>query len=370
MNGASDFACRFEIFVLTGLHAGARLVLDGRRHTVIGRDLACDLTLRDTSVADRHLMLVERDGKIRAMGLDGAIEVNGLPVPDGKERLLRRGERVKLGDVSLGLGEPGAAWDGAQADEPKLARSRLSRWRDRIMHWIAQDEKRRRAAAGSIIVLAALCACLPLMVVLAQWKKRNEVVMPDTVQMAQQIGRRLASMDMRGLQVFADPTRHVVVIEGYLPRDEDVRRAEKVAISMKVRPTLRLHSNERIERQARDYVQRSVPEAVVEAGGMGEVRVASPAALQPRFQAWLRDQMLRDITGLRAVTFSGPDYNRTQELPPQPFSILSIGTTRFLLAKDGERLFPGAELPKGLVLVRIGQGSIFVERHGAADDGI
>ncbi|WP_100085033.1 FHA domain-containing protein [Burkholderia ambifaria] len=348
----------FEVAVLTGLHAGARIFLDGRSHTVIGRDLACDLTLRDVSVAARHLMLVALDGKIKAIALEGTIEVNGLPVPDGKERVLRRGERIKLGEVSIGLGEPGAVWDTLDAGDIAPASSRLARLR----HWLAQGERRRRGAVAMILGGALLCVFLPLMLAVTQWGKRNEIVAQDEAALVRQIEQRLVAMKLPGLRVFVDQTIHAIVVEGYVSYDEDIRRAEKVALSMKVRPTLHLYSREQIERQARDYVARELPGAVVRTVEMGEVRIESAKALLPRFKEWLREQMARDIPGVRTVAFDGPDYSRFQELAPDPLAILSIGSVRFLLAKDGERLFPGAEISKGVSLSRIGSKSIFVER--------
>ncbi|KVD55007.1 phosphopeptide-binding protein [Burkholderia ubonensis] len=358
MKEARTGTCRFEVAVLTGLHAGARILLDGRSHTVIGRDLACDLTLRDVTVSARHLMLVALDGKIKAVALEGEIEVNGLPVPDGKERVLRRGERIKLGDVSIGLGEPGALWDTLDAIDMVPASSRLARFR----HWLAQGERRRRTAAAMIFGGAGLCVLLPLMFAITQWGKRSEIAAPDEAAQMRQIEQRLVAMKLPGLRVFVDQTIHAIVVEGYVSYDEDIRRAEKVALSMKARPTLRLYSREQIERQAREYVARELPGAVVRSVEMGAVRIESTKALLPRFKDWLREQMARDIPGVRTIAFDGPDYSRIQEVTPDPLAILSIGSVRFLLAKDGERFFPGAELSKGVSLVRIGSKSIFVER--------
>ncbi|MET3633159.1 FHA domain-containing protein [Burkholderia sp. 572] len=353
---------RFEVTVLTGLHAGARLVLDGRSHTVIGRDLACDLTVRDTSVSARHLMLVVLDGKIKAIALEGSIEVNGLSVPDGKERVLRNGERIKLGDVSIGVGEPGALWNLQDATDMASAPSRFASLRARFHHWFAQDESRRRGATMIIFVGAGLCVLLPLVFAIMQWSKRNEIAPPDRTEVVRQIERHLVTMKLPGLRVFIDQSVNAVVIEGYVAFDEDIRRLEKIALSMKSRPTLRLYSRERIERQAQEYVGRELKGAVVTSGDLGEVRIKSEKVLLPRYKAWLNDQMVRDIPGVRTVAFNVPDYSRMHEIAPDPFAILSIGSVRFLLAKDGERFFPGAELSKGVSLMRIGHDTIFVER--------
>ncbi|KVV39196.1 phosphopeptide-binding protein [Burkholderia territorii] len=362
MIGARATTGCVEIAVLTGLHAGARLLLNGHSHTVIGRDLACDLTLRDTSVAPRHLMLVARDGKIRAIGLDGEIEVGGWLVPEGKERVLRTGEQIKLGEVAIGLGEQGANWDHA-ADVVRAAAG-VGRLGKQLDHWLAQSDRRRRGAVVSIVAGAGLCVVLPFAVALAQWSKRHEIAAPDEATLIRQIEQRFVAAKLHGLRVSVDPATHSIMVDGYVPIDEDVRRAEKVVLAMKVRPTLRLYSREKIERQAGDYVQRNLAGATVRASPMGGIRVETVQALRPGFKNWLREQLMRDIPGIRAVAFDAASYSRTQELASDPFSILSIGSVRFLLATDGERIFPGAEVSKGLSLVRIGRESIFVERKG------
>ncbi|MGU8077182.1 FHA domain-containing protein [Burkholderia pyrrocinia] len=361
MSEANTGARSFEIVVLIGLHAGARFVLDRRSHTVIGRDLACDVTLRDVSVADRHLMLVMLDGWIKLVSLNGEVEISGLPVPNGKERVVRCGERITLGDVLIGLGEQGTVWESETEIAGVLAQTRWASVRARFHHWLAQSEKRRRGIAASIFVSAGLCILLPLVIAFSQWIKHNKIGAPDETTAVRQIEQRLAEMKLPGLRVFVDRSAHAVVVEGYVLFEEDIRRVERISLKVNTRPMLRLYSQERIERQAQEYVQRQLRDATVRASLTGEVQIESAQALKPKFKDWLREQLMRDIPGVHAVVFDGPVYSRIQEIAPDPFSILSIGAVRFLLSKDGERFFPGSELSKGVLLNRIEPKSIFVE---------
>ncbi|KVD76200.1 phosphopeptide-binding protein [Burkholderia ubonensis] len=358
----------FEIRVLSGLHAGARRVLDLRSHTVIGRDLACDLALRDASVAGRHMMLVMLGGKVRVVGLDGKIEVNGLPIPEGRERVLRSGDRIKLGDVMIGLGDQDTIWKSVPLIADAIVQSRWARARTRFHNWLAQDEKRRQGFRAAISVGACLCVLLPVVFAVSQWSKRSKVGVPDDTMAVRQIERLLVEMKLSDLGVSFDRSRHTVVVEGYVQFEEDIQRIEKASMTASMRPTLRLYSQERIERQAQEYVQRDLADAIVRAREKGELQIGSSQALRPQYKDWLRERLLNDIPGVRKVVFNGPDYSRIQEISPDPFSILSIGPVRFLLAKNGERYFPGSELPMGMLLRRIEQRSIFIEYDSATQE--
>ncbi|WP_258170683.1 FHA domain-containing protein [Burkholderia cepacia] len=347
--------------MLTGLHTGARLMLDGRAHTLIGRDLACDVTLRDACVADRHVMLVMIDGRIKAVSLSGEIEVNGLALPEGKQRVLHSGERIKLGDVLIGLGEEGTVWEAESGIDNSVVERGMARARSRFRHWLAQSEKRRRVFSLSIYAGAGLCILLPLVLAVVQLSRQNKIEPLEQAIVVKQIKQRLDQMKLTGLKVFSSRPTRAVVVEGYVPFEEDIRRIEIASLKFSMKPTLRLYSRERIERQAQEYVQRDLSDATVRARDLGELQIGSGKAMRPQFKEWLRERLIRDIPGVRTVVFDGPLYSRLQEISPNPYSIMSIGPMRFLLAKSGERLFNGSELSLGIQLNRIDYNSIFIE---------
>jgi len=68
---------------------------------VIGRALACDVTIEDSYASSRHARLYDRDGHvyIEDMNSTNGTYVNGARV--GAQQLLRAGDRVRIGDTEL-----------------------------------------------------------------------------------------------------------------------------------------------------------------------------------------------------------------------------------------------------------------------------
>ncbi len=91
------------LIVRTGVDAGARLVLDGRRVTA-GRGTGCDLVVRDTTVSREHAAFVLRGDVwwVLDLGSTNGTRVNGLRAA---EHPVTRGDRIELGDVVVELVE-------------------------------------------------------------------------------------------------------------------------------------------------------------------------------------------------------------------------------------------------------------------------
>jgi len=89
--------------VRTGVDAGARLVLDGRRVTA-GRGDGCDLVVRDTTVSREHAAFVRRGDTwwVLDLGSTNGTRVNGLRAA---EHPIAVGDRIELGDVIVELVE-------------------------------------------------------------------------------------------------------------------------------------------------------------------------------------------------------------------------------------------------------------------------
>jgi hypothetical protein len=89
--------------VRTGVDAGARLVLDGRRVTA-GRGNGCDLIVRDTTVSREHAAFVRRGDTwwVLDLGSTNGTRVNGLRAA---EHPIAVGDRIELGDVVVELVE-------------------------------------------------------------------------------------------------------------------------------------------------------------------------------------------------------------------------------------------------------------------------
>jgi len=91
------------LIVRTGVDAGARLVLDGRRVTA-GRGTGCDLIVRDTTVSREHAAFVLRGDVwwVLDLGSTNGTRVNGLRAA---EHPVTPGDRIELGDVVVELVE-------------------------------------------------------------------------------------------------------------------------------------------------------------------------------------------------------------------------------------------------------------------------
>lgn len=350
----------FEVAVLSGLHAGACARPGIRSHTVIGRDIACDLMLRDDSVADRHLMLVLLDGKVSAVELDGSVEIDGLALPKGKTAALRNGVKIRLGNVLLGVGAPGTDWSQQEAFT-RISRS--ARMRIFIQRWLSHSQRRRRGVKIFVFVLASACVVTSLLFPIYQWSQQKRLQEASPEVLAKQLGTRLAPMRLADVNISVDQANGNVIVGGYVPLNEDLRRIELVILATKIRPFMRLFSTERIVIETKEYLKRHLPEAHVTLEAADTVRLVFTDPLQPTFRTWLQAQMLRDIPGLRKVLFNGPSDSAVTEVAPQPFSILSNGPQRFLVDADGGRFFPGSELSKGVYLKWVGIKTVAVERR-------
>jgi pSer/pThr/pTyr-binding forkhead associated (FHA) protein len=91
------------LIVRTGVDAGARLVLDGRRVTA-GRGTGCDLIVRDTTVSREHAAFVLRGDVwwVLDLGSTNGTRINGLRAA---EHPVTPGDRIELGDVVVELVE-------------------------------------------------------------------------------------------------------------------------------------------------------------------------------------------------------------------------------------------------------------------------
>jgi len=317
------------------------------------------MMLRDDSVADRHVMLVLLDGKVSAVELGGAVEVDGLQLQQGKSIALRKGGKIKLGEVMLGVGDPGTDWGKYDAASRVSGVGRISLF---IQRWLAHSPRRRQGAKIGIFVLAGACVVASLLVPIYQWSKQKRLQEVGPGAMAKQLTLRLAPMEFSDISVTVDKASGNVIVSGYVPLNEDLRRIELVILATKMRPLMRLFSSERIRDEAQEYLKRHLPGAELQLAATDTVKIVYADPLQPKFKTWLQAEMQRDIPGLRSVLFSGPNYSAFVEMAPQPFSILSMGSQRFLVDSDGARFFPGSELGKGVILRWVGAETVSVER--------
>ncbi|KVU00233.1 hypothetical protein WK62_19405 [Burkholderia ubonensis] len=349
----------FEVVVLSGLHAGATVRLDGKSHIVIGRDMACDIMLRDKSVADRHLMFVVLEHKLSVVALADSVEIDGQALVSGKTRTLRNGARILLGDISITVGEPGV---GAHSIPEQSKLSLLSRSRLAGLNWLSAKPLHFKFAKVSVLSAGGALALIAIAFPLYQWWTFPRATTLPLAQQVIVIKQALAAQGARGLTVIEDTNERNVVVTGHVPSDADRYRLETTIGLTRLRPIVRIYSGERIERDSRHYIERYLPSGSLRTNGVGMVAIGNVEPLRPQYQAWLTEALLRDIPGLLEVRYDGPPYSNVQEVLPAPYSIVAIEGLSFLIDHAGERYFPGAMLTKDMQLRRFGRQTIFVER--------
>ncbi|KVO23399.1 hypothetical protein WJ74_33765 [Burkholderia ubonensis] len=356
MNAAANV---FEVVVLSGLHAGATVRLDGKSHVVVGRDMACDIMLRDKSIADRHLMFVLLERKLSVVALTDAVEIDGQALASGKTRTLRNGARIVLGDVAIAIGEPGiephSTPEGAKTS--LFERSKLAG-----LSWLSAKPLHLKLAKASVISVAGALAVAAVITPLYQWWTFPRFTTQPLAQQAVLLKQALATQGTNGLTVMEEVDAHNLVVAGHVLSDTERRRLEAAIMSTRLRPIVRIYSGERIEQDARHYIERYLPSGSVRGNGAGIITVGHREPLRPQYQAWLTDALLRDVPGLLEVRYEGPTYSSVQEVMPAPYSIVVIDRLSFLIDNTGERYFSGAMLSKDIRLHSLGSKTVFVER--------
>ncbi len=106
-----------ELRVLTGKSRGHKQPLLPPSLT-IGSDPVCGLALLDTLVSKRHAEIgVKEDGScwIRDLGSKNGTMVNGLPLREDKERLLKNGDRIGIAHLEIEFHDGDSRRSGSQA---------------------------------------------------------------------------------------------------------------------------------------------------------------------------------------------------------------------------------------------------------------
>jgi len=349
----------FELTVLSGLHAGATARLDGKSHVVIGRDMACDIMLRDVCIADRHVMLVILEGKLSAVALADAVKIDENELALGKSRTLRNGTKIALGETLIGIGLPGMDW----ADAPEETKSSFAmRTTQAGYRWLSDKPLHRHISKLMILAIAGVCMMSALIVPLYQWTKHAHVPIQSDEALAHTLRQLLVSLNAGHVEVVVNKARRNVVVTGYVQREDERVRIEAAIASARLKPVLRIFSAERIEADAQSYLKRYLPSAAIRSGTPDAVVVSSAQSIRPAYWQWLSNTLLRDIPGVREVLYEGPSFDPVQQVSPAPYSLVSIGSESFLTDGRGERYFAGADIGRDLKLVRVGRQSVYVQR--------
>lgn len=362
----SNDLANIEVHVLSGLHAGASIRLADQPQTMIGRDGSCDLMLRDESVESRHMMLMLLDGKVCAVRINGDVEIDEIPLKLSTAVALRKGARIRIGEVLLGIGLPDTNWEKSLAPEH---RGKIRRWAINALLWLGKNVRRRKSLMISAYVIAIVCVISALAFPIYQLSNRYKSEDKEGADSARMILQsRLRTMKLPDVRVRINHTSQMVEISGYVALDEDVKRIERVALSMPNRPQLAVFSVERIDRESKEYISHLLPLAEASMKSIDTVNIAYPKPLSSSDKERLEQAMLRDVPGVRHVAFDIPEQSALSEISPAPLSILPVGRFRILVGGDGALYFPGAQISDGVVLRKVGVTSISVETRSATSN--
>jgi Nif-specific regulatory protein len=100
-----------KLSVIVGKNKGASYALDGERF-LVGRESAGEIALNDSSVSRRHCVIERRrDNRffVRDLQSLNGTAVNGVELGEDEERLLRDGDKIRVGDYVLVFSEKDSA---------------------------------------------------------------------------------------------------------------------------------------------------------------------------------------------------------------------------------------------------------------------
>jgi len=181
-------------------------------------------------------------------------------------------------------------------------------------------------------------------------------------ELADVVRRRLDAAGVKRLDVVVQVPSLAVVVRGQVQSDGEIRRVERLLQRDGERPLLEIISRESMERQLGQYLSRELPDATASVADNGRTTIRTRIALRPDFREWLAGNVIRDIPGVAQVVYEAPEYTPVQRIPAQPYSILQVGATRFLVGPKGGRMFPGAEISPGVLLDAVDADAIAVVR--------
>ncbi len=95
--------------VISGIHTGARHLLQTSDVLVLGKDLDCDIIIQDDGVMDSHCLIFFQTGNLIIRALKSEVEIDGKRLNKGKETQLRPGDSVQIGAAKIRFSVLGSA---------------------------------------------------------------------------------------------------------------------------------------------------------------------------------------------------------------------------------------------------------------------
>lgn len=346
-----------HLSILTGLHAGASIVLRHARPLDIGSAANVGLILADTGIAPHHVTAtLDGDGlALQAVGEN--VNLFGRTLKTGSRTPLQHGAIFRLGAVALQFS------DGAPLSERDAIKAELAWLRTHApLAWL-----RKRLATlprRAWLALAIVPAVLAL-VLLAPFPASH----PPRARFA-----LLDRPTFRHVRASVDTASGRQRYEGYVQTPADLAALVVGARAEQGMPIVRVWVIDAMQEQLGDFLDRYYRGASAKAAEPGVFVVTPPSAdayLQP--DAWDSQRIARlavgQIDGLRALRFAGEPDNGIVRIPRIPLDALGLNLIDtphavWLADAKGTRYFAGSRIAIGRI-VRIGNCSATVIR----DDG-
>ncbi|HEY8608143.1 MAG TPA: FHA domain-containing protein [Noviherbaspirillum sp.] len=108
-----------ELRILSGLHRGATLPLDGMAATEIGSDESADVVLLDHGIEPRHAFIEASGDGWLLKAIDGEVRTSETNTPTPSIELLE-GSHARIGRVWITIADARSPWQDPPQDPPEL----------------------------------------------------------------------------------------------------------------------------------------------------------------------------------------------------------------------------------------------------------
>lgn len=343
--------------ILSGMHAEAIVLLEGRTIWSIGRDESSDVLLLDEDVHFTHARLLWQPGRTSGQLVAEAdgIQVFEYPLTAGQKAELSLGSRFRLGPVQCDIvAFNGADAAGAPAVAPAdAAAERAARMRFlRHAHWKRYALLRLRETIRPRYVMPVASALTASVAVAAALLSKPDLTTEYREDSTAEIRRSYPDVAHR-----LDPVTGYMTYAGYVDDQKQLGALRQLALKanygsviMNVLPmdVLALNVQDNLEKHYRD------PQVRVKGPGKLEVDVLSADAIKDldgwNFEA-VEARMRSSLPELKAITIKLVEPKLDEVRVPLDrlgYSIVSSSAGEPIVVNQrGDRLFTGATVREG-----------------------
>jgi hypothetical protein len=303
--------------VTAGVHRGATFA-PSEDLLLIGADTACDICLSDAGLASRHAAIVSQGSRVAVRCIEGQVSVNG-------QLLAQSGSLVLAAGAEISLGETGVRLHFTTTGDSRTGKAERKLAPDIGPASGAGLGPGRGGRLPRFTAVATLAGVAVL--VLALWGQQLQ---------ASRLAKTSAEVSAPQAET-----------------GSGVNEAELVA-------------------QVQDVFRTSGYDADLSYLGEGRVQVENLDADNERVRR-AAERVRADVPQLASLTFARPTDSKPPGQAPlfasanasaDRMTVIIKGTTSYLASDDGARYFAGSVLPGGLLVRRITDEAVQLDRDG------